>query len=372
MGVENNQLTEDPEVNRSTPRDPQPRPSRRPVCRPLVIKFGAFGDMVQLTALIAQLHARFGSPIDIVGSGPWTQPLLEGQPGVGEIHVLRSRRTPFWLSGDQQRVARRLRARGTGPVWLCDSNLSPRFLARAGIARDQVCDADALPVLPGERMVERWVRLGCATPPALRAQVEDGPPLAPAASSIAVAAERLAECDAWLEDKGLAGHPIVAIQAGNKRTMRSGPRQRRSNTKYWPEDRWGVVLRAIRSRCPTHRIVLLGVPMERALNDDIIRESRIADVYNAADELPLPRLLALLKRAESTISVDSGPAHAAAAVGCDVVVLFGTADPIVNGPTGTSARVATLTGTVDGVPDIAGITAATVIEAWLSLARPMG
>lgn len=339
------------------------------VSRPLVMKFGSLGDVVQLTALIRQLNARFRVPVDLVSSGAWTRPLLEGQPGVGEIHIVRSRRAPFWLSRDQQRVALWLLARPAGPVWSCDFELSRRFLARAGLPAARICDAGAFPVHPEERMVERWVRFGCATPAAYGSDLQDDTPRVPAASHLVVGAARVADCDAWLHRRGLRGRPIVAIQAGNKRTMRLGPRRRPSNTKYWPEERWGAVLGAVRDRRPGHAIVLLGVERERALNDDIIRAAKIADVCNAAGDLPIPRLMALLQRAESTISGDTGPAHVAAAVGCPVIVLFGAADPVVNQPSATDTQVTALTATVDGSPNILGITAAQVIDAWLQLSR---
>ena len=338
------------------------------VSRPLVVRFGSLGDMVQLTALIRQLNARFRVPVDLVSSA-WTRPLLEGQPGVGEIHTVRGRRTPFWLSRDQQRVADWLRARPAGPVWSCDFARSRKFLARAGVPAARICDAAAFPIHPGERMVERWVRFGCATPAAYGSELQDDTPLVPAASHLVVGADRLADCDAWLDRRGLRGRPIVAIQAGNKRTMRLGPRRRPSNTKHWPEERWGAVLGAVRDRRPRHAIVLLGVERERALNNDIIRAANITDVCNVAGDLTLPRLMALLKRAESTISVDTGPAHVAAAVGCPVVVLFGAGDPIVHQPSGADTQVTALTATVDGSPNILGITAAQVIDAWLQLSR---
>src|ERR1700748_2297696 len=89
--------------------------------------------MVLLTALIRVLHAEFGSPVDVVTSGPWSLPLLEGQPGVGEIFSVRSRKTPYWLSLDQQKVVRQLRARGTGPAWYCDGDEAAMpILERAG------------------------------------------------------------------------------------------------------------------------------------------------------------------------------------------------------------------------------------------------
>ena len=53
------------------------------IARPLIVRFGAMGDMVILTAAIRALHQRFGSPIDVACSGRWVRPLLEGQPGVG-------------------------------------------------------------------------------------------------------------------------------------------------------------------------------------------------------------------------------------------------------------------------------------------------
>src|SRR5476649_1109842 len=89
--------------------------------RALVMRCGAFGDMVLLTALLRQLQARLGAPADVIVSGAWSVPLLAGQPGVGEIFVLHSRKSPYWASRGQQRLVRWLRAREPGPTWFCDS-----------------------------------------------------------------------------------------------------------------------------------------------------------------------------------------------------------------------------------------------------------
>ena len=133
--------------------------------RPLVVRCGAFGDMVLLTSLLRALHARLRCPIDILTSGPWSEPLLRGQPGVGEILSVRSRKTPYWLAPDQRRVVRRLRARGAGPTWLCDGNDAARpMLVRAGIADDFIVDVKDHPLLPGEHAVEQWRRLAQIMP----------------------------------------------------------------------------------------------------------------------------------------------------------------------------------------------------------------
>src|ERR1700744_2458120 len=98
--------------------------------------------MVLLTALIRVLHAEFRAPVDIVTSGPWSLPLLQGQPGVGEIFAVRSRKTPYWLSLDQHRAVRQLQARGAGPVYFCDGNdAAMPILQRAGVGKEWVVAA---------------------------------------------------------------------------------------------------------------------------------------------------------------------------------------------------------------------------------------
>src|SRR5437763_1681329 len=66
---------------------------------------------------------------------------------------------------------------------------------------------------------------------------------------------------------------------------------------------------------------LRGAPRESLLLEWIAAAAALPAVVAA--ELPLPRLLALCMRAHSMISVDSGPAHAAAALGLPLVVMFG-------------------------------------------------
>ena len=66
------------------------------------MRCGQLGDIVLLTTLLRQLHLRFGQPADVIASGKFTLPLLEHDPAVGEIFLLPSRSTPFWLSKGQR------------------------------------------------------------------------------------------------------------------------------------------------------------------------------------------------------------------------------------------------------------------------------
>ncbi len=347
--------------------------------RPLAVRCGAFGDMVLFTALIRVLHARFHAPVDIVTSGPWSEPLLGEQPGVGEIWSVRSRKTPYWLSADQRQVVRRLRERGLGPTWFCDGSDAARpLLARAGIPEEYIVDVRNHPLLPGEHATEQWRRLAQIMPAAITAAAGIGPTTAQFRDAdveavtpgcyLQVSERQRIDLEVWLRASGLWAAPLVLVQVGNKRTMRRGLRRFAVNNKYWPNERWAEVLRHVRLQCPDHAIVLLGTRPEYALNQEVAALANIERLYNAADDLPIPRLLALLAHADGLITVDSGPAHAAAAVGCPLVVLFGKASSSLYRPWGTAgADVKLLCGQVAGEPDMLGIETRSVITAWSDL-----
>jgi heptosyltransferase-2/heptosyltransferase-3 len=171
-----------------------------------------------------------------------------------------------------------------------------------------------------------------------------------------------ADALSWLEGLGLSTRPLVLLQAGNKRTMRRfGRRQRATNVKYWPESRWARVIDGILGRDPGAAVLLLGVETEKALNDDILRLVTRPGASNVAGEVPIPRLLALQERARGMVSVDTGPAHSAAALDCPLVDLFSTADPDQIAPRSHGAPVEILGGRIDS---LLGIDAEEVLAAW--------
>ena len=190
-------------------------PSRPPssagngIGRPLIVRCGAFGDMVLLTALIRPLHARLGVPVDILTSGPWSSPLLSGQPGVGRILTVRSRKTPYWLAPDQRRAVRCLREQAPGPTWLCDANdaIDP-MLRRVPIPADHIVDVRDHPRHPGEHTVEQWRRLSAVMPAAARPGSGGAAALAPGCH-LSVSSEQRADLDAWLAARSIGTAPLL-------------------------------------------------------------------------------------------------------------------------------------------------------------------
>ena len=160
----------------------------------------------------------------------------------------------------------------------------------------------------------------------------------------------------WPAVISLGGRSSSSIQAAG--TSRAGDYARaRARTSIGPRRAGARSSRHVRDLRPDHAVLLSGTPKESKFNADIMASSAVTDVHNVADDLPIRTLLPLLERAHSMISVDTGPAHAAAALGCPTVSLFGTANAILFRPGGATTAAVALTGTVNGVQNILGITA---------------
>ena len=343
--------------------------------RPLLVRFGAMGDLVLIQPMIRLLTARYGAPVDLLAAGGWVRPLYQGQPDVGEIHLLAKRKLPLWLSAEKRQLLQWLRQTGPRPVWYCDfdEKLVP-LLAQAGMDERWVVRAKALGTRDGEHLVDFSQRLARTVPPALqhvaansRTDLDDRDP------NLGISATMQADVQDWLQAKGWLGKPLLLVQAGNRRTMRTGLRRRMStNTKWWPEDNWAAIIRMLAERHPDAVILLVGAPPEADLNDELLQRSGVAQAFNVARELPIPRLLALQARAAGMVTVDTGPAHTAAAVGCPLVVLFGVADPVRIRPRGGNTPVEVLQAMRDGHPDMTAISVDAVVQAWQRLPLRQG
>jgi heptosyltransferase-2/heptosyltransferase-3 len=183
-----------------------------------------------------------------------------------------------------------------------------------------------------------------------------------------VSAQDRAECEQWLAQRGLAGHPLVLLQPANKRTMRwSGVRKASDDDKSWPIDHWARIGSALHAHLPQARILLCGSPAENAYLQSIRAAMAQPGVEVVAKELPLPRLKALLTMAHSMISVDTGPAHLAAAMGCPLVVMFGGGSVSHWRPRSSTPEAVHVLGGPPVSTRVDAIAPEQVIEAWRSL-----
>ncbi len=347
---------------------------------PLVVRFGAFGDMLLLIPMLKALERRYGRPCDLVSSGRWTAPLMQRVPACGPVKLLTSRRTPYWFNRSQWELVDWLRQRPPGPVYIFESDEKSHWLLqRGGIRPEWICSLRDLPRQPGENIQHHALRLARETPAALDGSVGFAvdPAFTPDARPTLTQRDQR-DCHDWLATKGLADSPLVLLQPGNKKTMKGGNRTRSSNVDYWPETHWARLITGLRDRLPAARVIICGSPAERPLAEDIVAQlsSGRENVVIATNDLPILRLLALQTLAHSMISVNTGPAHGAAAMGCPLVALFTrhqhrASDLYAPQPTTASVKIL-FPDSTDPEADLASIAPETVLAAWHQLGARQG
>ena len=301
--------------------------------RPLVFRRGAFGDMVILMlagrGAVAPVRRSRRRP----RSGSWSLPLLEGQPGVGEVHVVGSRRTPFLVDPLQRRRSAGARAQRAAP----GLDLRHRPL---GAAPAQPSRARGATTCCSRRATARSCQASITSTAGCGSRTTRRPPLLAADSSMRTtladwrtpplsvppdwrrrargAGSRAA---GWVTVGSCSSRPATSARCAGGRHAVARRTQRLARVA-----RWAAVIQRVLAAGPRTR----RRPARRAGRGSRQRRNRPRGSHRrgsttSANELPIPRLLALQSVASGMISVDTGPAHSAAALGCPLVVLFGDA-----------------------------------------------
>ena len=298
---------------------------------PTVFLFCRLGDMVMLTSLLHLLHHRFGRPCQVFAAGPWNAPLYRGHPDVARVWLF-TRHAPMAFGLTWWRALWELRRSDPSPIYVCE--YQPRQVRRIRrlLALARINPARCLFISEGRvdldaHWVDRLVRFGERTPVALKER--DYPHSLAAcapAPRLCMLESDAAELEVWLQALGWTGRRFILIQPGNFRSMSARREQwRNTDDKAWPIEHWAALLRKIHAATPSALIVLCGAPQEALMLQKI--EASVALPQVVVAELPLRRLLALCSAAHSMISIDTGPAHAAAALGLPLVVMYGAESP---------------------------------------------
>jgi ADP-heptose:LPS heptosyltransferase len=299
-----------------------------PPLQPTVLYFARLGDMVMLSALLNYLHRRYHRPCQVIGAGSWNTAVYQGNPDVSQVWSF-GRHFPFPLTFEWPRVARALRESHPGPIYVCEHHYRqlPRIRRILSFSGVDPARCVYMTEKPGSlhHSVDRLVRLGELTPPALNAADYPLPDLAAsAAPRLRVLKNDRVDLDAWLRTQGWSGRQIIMVQPGNHRSMsRRRERWQRLSTddKAWPAERWVSLLHKVHARMPNALIMLRGSPEEVQMLQTVQAATGLDSVVVAG--VGLGRLFALCEASHSMISVDTGPAHAAAALGLPLVVMYG-------------------------------------------------
>ena len=302
--------------------------SSAPPLVPTVVYFARLGDMVMMTALLSLLHRRYHRRCQVLGVGSWTASVFEGNPDVAHVWSF-GRHYPFPFTSIWPQVARALRESHPGPIYICEHHYRQlprirRILAFSGVDPNRCIFMQEQPQTV-HHSVDRLVRLGEQTPTVLSATDYPVPAETSAwAPRLQVSSADRADLEAWLRSQGWSNRPIIIVQPGNHRSM--SLRRRRwerlqTDDKAWPVERWVSLLHRIHTRMPEALIMLRGSEEEIEMLGRLRAAASLDSVVVVG--VGLRRLFALCEASHSMISVDTGPAHAAAALGLPLVVMFG-------------------------------------------------
>jgi ADP-heptose:LPS heptosyltransferase len=104
-------------------------------------------------------------------------------------------------------------------------------------------------------------------------------------------------------------------------------------SKMWPLDRYAQLIQWLRDELHVPMIVT-GGPGEETQTEELLRLLRPGAALSLVGKLTLGQALCLYRRARLMVTGDSGPMHAAAALGTQTVALFGPTLPEQTGPWG--------------------------------------
>jgi heptosyltransferase I len=109
-------------------------------------------------------------------------------------------------------------------------------------------------------------------------------------------------------------------------------------TKCWPAQNFAELVRLFAQNESDARFVVMGGAGDRPAGE-IITRAAPERVLNLCGETTLPEMVEWLRLCRLMITNDTGPMHAAAALGLPVVALFGPTDPQNTGPYGQLENV---------------------------------
>lgn len=340
---------------------------------PVVIRFGRVGDTILLQPFLEKLHRRYGRPCDLLALGDWPPLLFSAQPEVASFIPLNHQNGALWLHPQRLRATLALRARQQAPFYICEPEYRTRtkirpMLALAGVSPAHCSFIEDIESIDHEHWVDWLDRFADVTPAAFIGTPAASPMAGQPAPRLQVSPAEQADAAAWLQARGIADRPLVLLQPANKRTMRwNGMRKADDDDKSWPVEHWAAVARAISADLPQAQVLFCGAAAEARYLDTILAATAGASPHIAAAAMPLGRLKALLARAHSMVSVDTGPAHLAAAVGCPLVVLMGARSPQLWKPRSASGSAVTLLGGLPTVRRVDELGRGSVMAAWRAL-----
>lgn len=258
------------------------------------------------TPVVSALKERYpGSTVDFLASLT-AAPLLRGVAGIDRVFTLRRRNVPFWLSLEKIRLASALRAaRYDLAIVLEHAARYYEVVERAGIPR-----------VTGFRETRFDPSLHSIANNLRAAGFDD---VAERSWRMLIGRDDAAPSPIARGTRHVHDRPLVGFNVGYGPASRKKNQERR--LRGWPLEHFAAVGRWLLERNAV--LVLNGAPEDwptvRRLTSMLPSEG----VLDFTGRLTLRESVSLIRDLDLLVSVDSGPAHIAAALGTPLIVLWG-------------------------------------------------
>ena len=311
----------------------------------LILKPSSLGDVIQALPVLRLLKLHWPDAEIYWWLDSALAPLLEGDPDLAGVvrferkrwrwprhwpemfrRVLEVRRKNFDLVIDLQCLAR-----SAAFAWLARGE----FLVGLDSAREGARGFyDA--VVPRRSFHTHAVDWYLSVLPVLGVPVHKNFVWLPPRPEVAAAVER--------EWDGMFPPPASRITAAMPHAARRTPRLitlqpgARWPNKRWPIEHFSELVRQLAKHFPGARFAILGGKEDQLLGE-IILQAAPGPCLNLCGQTSLLEMVEWLRRCDLLVTNDSGPMHAAAALGTPLVALFGPTEPRRTGPYGQLENV---------------------------------
>ena len=275
--------------------------------RILVVRVGALGDTLMVTPTLRALRRQHPlAEIDVLCSEP-AGALLDGNPHVSRIVRLGQRNVPYAVSLEKQQLVGALRARRYDMAILLES--APRYrdlLTRANIP--EIRSFAESPFDPLQHCIVNY--LGVAGADVFQAGDLD--------MELHLAEVETAAARSLLHD---LPQPRVGIHVGYG--PRRGKKHQSQRLRGWKPEHVVQLVHDLLGRRVS--IVLTGSAEDRTETERFVQGLPPDRIRSLAGRTSVRALAAVIGSLDVFVSVDTGAAHIAAAVGTPLAVLWGPA-----------------------------------------------
>jgi ADP-heptose:LPS heptosyltransferase len=281
------------------------------------VRAGAIGDTLMVTPLVRALRQTFSDSFIAFLCSSVARDVIRHNPHLDQVIPLTFRHLPQWLSWEKRRILRALRSLHFDSGLVLESRSDFTRLAGDAGVRQLISYA----ILPEKNGFERAIfdPRRHSIENHLRAAVSLG--VHPSGCEMEL--RYPSEFDEAMRHR-LAGSEVaegdclVGIHAGwGGRTHALEQTRLRS----WPVQNFACVIEWL-VKSKEARVVLTGSRADRRLTEHIARTAGVR-CLDLAGKLSLLELAALVHRLDAYLTVDSGPAHMAAALGTPLITLWG-------------------------------------------------